>query len=395
VTLRKTAAALAVAGLIVGLIGSGIGASFVSTLTATENIEVGGFACRIIEPSDGTIAGDAKSVTYNAPTITSSAAGNAPFHFTVENNGDIDQLLTVSKTSQTGNLSPKFSDMPASPSPVTLPAGGSVEITTGIQWTELDNDDLGRFGSMVWTINCGEASVGFDNAPNVLPGNLPSYGPEAYSFDEWGGQVALAGTARDLSAATVTLSSWACESGAWHTNDCATTPGATFNVPITFNVYNVGPSNAVGSLITSKTQTFAVPFRPSADAVNCTGPDAGKWFNGTTCFNGKAVNVTFSFAGETLPDNVIFGITFNTSNYGYAPLGAGTHPTDSLNIATYPGNGVSTPAEVGSWVPDDVSAYVANGAANTPFAGPVATMPTGGSDNFIGYMPAVQIFTAP
>jgi len=392
VTLRKTAAALAVAGLIVGLIGSGIGASFVSTLTATENIEVGGFACQIIDPSDGTIAGDAKSVTYSAPTITSSAAGSAPFSFTVENNGDIPQLLTVAKTNQSGNLGGKFSDIPASPSPVSLAPGGSVEISTGIQWTELDNDDLGRAGSMTWTIDCGEASVGFDNAPNVLPGNLPSYGPEAYSFDEWGGQVALAGTARDLSAATVTLSSWACESGAWNTNDCSTTPGATFDVPITFTVYNVGPSNAVGTEITHKTQTFAVPFRPSVDTVNCTG---GRWFDGTSCFNGKAVNVTFNFANETLPDNVIFGITFNTSDFGYAPLGPGNHPTDSLNIASYPGTGVSTPAEVGSWVPDDVSAYVANGAANTAFAGPVTTMPTGGSDDFVGSMPAVQIFTAP
>ncbi len=391
-TPRKTAAALAVAGLIVGLIGSGIGASFVSTLTATENIEVGGFACRIIEPSDGTIAGDAKSVTYNAPTITSSAAGNAPFSFTVENNGDIDQLLTVAKTSQTGNLSPKFSDMPASPSPVTLPAGGSVEITTGIQWTELDNDDLGRFGSMVWTINCGEGGTGFDNAPDVLPSNLGSYGPEAYAFDEWGGQVALAGTARDLSAATVTLSSWACESGGWSTHDCVTTPGATFNVPITFNVYSVGPSNSVGPQIASKTQNFDIPFRPSSDTVNC---DNESWYDGTSCFHGKAVNVTFNFAGETLPDNVIFGITFNTSNFGYAPLGGSNNPTDSLNIATYPANGVSTPAEVGSWVPNDVSTYLANGSANTPFAGPVTNMPTGPSDDFVGYMPAVQIFTAP
>ena len=394
-TLRKTAAALAVAGLIVGLIGSGIGASFVSQLTATENIAVGGFACRIIEPSDGTIAGDAKSVTYTAPTINSSAPGSAPFSFTVENNGDIAQLLTVAKTNQSGNLSGKFSDMPASPSPVSVPAGGSVQITTGIQWTELDNDDLGRFGSMVWTISCNEGGSGFDNAPDELPSNLASYGPEAYSFDEWGGQVMLAGTDRDLSAATVTLSSWACESGAWNTNDCATTPGATYNVPITFKVYNVGPSNAVGSLITSKTQTFAVPFRPSADAVNCSGGNAGKWFDGTACFNGKAMNVTFNFAGETLPDKVIFGITFNTSNFGYAPLGAGNHPTDSLNIATYPGNGVSTPAEVGSWVPDDVSAYVANGAANTPFAGPVTNMPTGPGDDFVGFMPSVQIFTTP
>lgn len=388
-TLRKTAAALVVAGLIVGLLGSGIGASFIDSLTATENIEVGSFSCRIINPSDGTIAGDLKSVSYDAPDINSSAAGSAPFSFTVQNNGSIDQLLTVSKTGQTGNLTSKFTDMPASPSPVSLPAGGTVVITTGIQWTELDNTDLGRFGSMVWTINCGEGGTAFGNVPDTVPSNLPSYGPEAYGFNEWGAQLALAGTARNLTAATVTMSSWACESGAWNTNDCATTPGATFDVPITFNVYAVGAANSVGSLITSKTQTFAIPYRPSVDSVNCTG---GRWYDGSGCFNGKAVNITFDFAGEALPDNVIFGITFDTTNFGYSPLGSGPNPTDSLNIATYPGTGVTTPATAGSWVPDDKSTYLSAGNPAGPFTGPVTNMPTGPGDNFEGYMPAVAIF---
>ena len=129
-TLRRTAGLLAVSGLIIGLLGSGVGASFFASLTATENINVGTFSCRIINPSDGTIAGDLKSVSYNAPTINSSAASNAPFSFTVQNNGSIDQVLTVSKTGQTGNLTAKFSDMPASPSPVVLPAGGTQVITT-------------------------------------------------------------------------------------------------------------------------------------------------------------------------------------------------------------------------------------------------------------------------
>ena len=71
--LRKTAGLLAAAGLVVGLLGSGVGASFFDQDTGTENISVGTFACKIVEPSDGTISGDQKSVTYNAPQITSAS----------------------------------------------------------------------------------------------------------------------------------------------------------------------------------------------------------------------------------------------------------------------------------------------------------------------------------
>ena len=44
-------------------------------------------------------------------------------------------------------------------------------------------------------------------------------------------------------------------------------------------------------MIGSVTQTFAIPYRPSADFINCTG---GRWFDGSGCFNGKAVNLTFN-----------------------------------------------------------------------------------------------------
>jgi hypothetical protein len=190
------------------------------------------------------------------------------------------------------------------------------------------------------------------------------------------------------------MSSFACQTGGWNTSDCVTTPGATFSVPITFNVYTVAPGNAVGSLIATKTQTFNIPYRPSADATNCTGGNAGKWYDGAACFNGKAGNITFTFAGEALPNSAIFGITFDTSNYGYSPLVSSGNPTDSLNVATYPGTGILTAPSVGTWLPDGQSTYLSTGPANGPsgpFAGPVTQMPTGPSDNFDGYMPAVRI----
>ena len=281
-SLRKLAGLLAALGLVAGMLGSGLGAQFLDSVTGTENISVGTFSCRIITPSDGVIAVDQKSVTYTAPTIGSSLPGNAPFSFTVQNNGSIGQVLTVAMTGQSGNLGGHFSAMPATPSPVIVAAGGSQLITTGIQWTALTNDDLGRSGSMTWTVSCGEntPTAIFDNTPAVVPSNLASYGPEAYAFNEWGPGGTFDGTARKLATSTVTMSSWACESGAWYTNDCLTTPGATYSVPIRFNVYDVGPGNTVGSLVATKLQSFNIPFRPSADATNCTGGDIGKWFDG-------------------------------------------------------------------------------------------------------------------
>jgi hypothetical protein len=184
------------------------------------------------------------------------------------------------------------------------------------------------------------SSTIYSSVPNPLPGNLPSEGAEAYAFNEFGDQIAFSGTARVLDNVVLTLSSWGCQSGHWYSGDCSTTPGATFSEPITFNIYGVNLDNSPGSLIASTTQTFVIPYRPSADGVHCTG---GRWYDGTTCFNGLATNVTFDFSslGVTLPDKVIYGIAYNTTHYGYSPIGesaacyasAGGCGYDSLNIA--------------------------------------------------------------
>ena len=70
--------------------------------------------------------------------------------------------------------------------------------------------EAGQTVTATWTINCNEAgassSVIFNNtAPPVVAGNYASFGPEAYAFNEWGGGVTFAGTARKLQTATVTL----------------------------------------------------------------------------------------------------------------------------------------------------------------------------------------------
>jgi hypothetical protein len=163
----------------------------------------------------------------------------------------------------------------------------------------------------------------YKDIPAPLPGNVASLGYEATSAAEFGDRIAFAGSARLALSATVTMSSWGCQSGSWFANNCLTTPGATFSHPITLNIYSVGVGNQVGALLGSVTQTFAIPFRPSAD-IHCTG---GRWYDAGSgsCFNGKATNITFNLSSLslTLPNQVIFGVAYNTSHYGAAPIGEG------------------------------------------------------------------------
>jgi hypothetical protein len=297
---------------------------------------------------------------------------------------------------------PPFSIIGMPFDPVPLAPGETHLYNTGVRWETLDNSNLGQQGDVTWTVNCGEAAAAggtaiFDNTDHAAPLTNPaSYGPQAYSYNEWGGGVTFAGTARNLSTATVTLSSWACQTGDWTLGAaCVTTAGATYSVPITFALYNVS-GGVVGSEITHMTQTFTIPYRPSGgDATNCRS-DATAYFDGTSCVHGKPINITFSFpSGTTLPSTAVFGISFATTSDGLpgAPaLGAGTNPTDALNIGTFPGTDFATQAEIGTWLPDDVSTYVVPRSGTTMVGlSPVTHMPTASGDTFVSYMPAVQI----
>ena len=152
---------------------------------------------------------------------------------------------------------------------------------------------------------------------------------------EFGDLVQLAPGPRELSNVSVVLSSQACETGATGAPACTTTPGATFTHELTMKLYNaIDPlgTPTVGSVIATLTQTFTIPFRPSADPVNCTGANAGRWFDGTACVTGVAVIVDFPFpAGTTLPDTVIWAISYDTGISGYAPI-ATPGPYDALNV---------------------------------------------------------------
>ena len=44
----------------------------------------------------------------------------------------------------------------------------------------------------------------------------------------------------------------------------------------------------------------------------------------SSCFIGEAVNITFNFGHVVVPTNVIYGIAYNTTHYGFHPIGEST-----------------------------------------------------------------------
>jgi len=194
----------------------------------------------------------------------------------------------------------------------------------------------------------------------------------------------------------VTLSSWGCQTGNWFSNNCVSTPGAKFTIPITLNIYNAG-SPLPGSLITTRTQTFSIPYRPSADPVHCTGGDAGKWFDAVSgiCYNGLAKNITFFFNLPVLPNSVVYGIAYNTTHYGPSPIGesaacfaaSGGCPYDSLNIALAPVVNVGSKP-----FPSTVyqnTAFASNYCDGTPVPG-MFQLDSPTSACWAGFIPAVE-----
>ena len=167
-------------------------------------------------------------------------------------------------------------------------------------------------------------------------------------------------------------------------------PGAdTFTIPggITANIYD--PAVSLTVPIATSTINPNIPFRPSADPINCPladapqGPndDGMRWFDTVsgTCKYSLSVPLTFTFAGETLPDTVVWTVQFNTSHAGYAPIVStlGSQPCNStdegcgydhLNVGyrDYPGAPyVGTDADEDVW-------YQSNG--NSDFSAPLVAL---------------------
>ena len=226
------------------------------------------------------------------------------------------------------------------------------------------------------------ASIIYDSIPSPLPPNVPSLGYQATQTSEFGDLIQFDGTSRTLKRVTLVMSDWALAS------DYPTFPGSsgpTWNHPLTLNLYNVdnsGANPAPGTLIVTRTQTFAIPWRPPADAT-CPGGTAWRASDGN-CYNGLAFTVVFDFAGTLLPNQIIYGVAFNTQTWGYSPIGTpGPYVSLNFGLADQPPSVGSNPfPDTAYWNTQTAANYADGGAGGvgifrrdtawTPFSGAVS-----------------------
>lgn len=214
----------------------------------------------------------------------------------------------------------------------------------------------------------------YSTLPSSIAPNVPSVGFEATSTSELGALIsASTGSGpHHLTDATVLMSDWAKQSD-WVGVGTTVDGVAGYYVPLTLNLYQVAALDAVGSLIASVTTTAFAPFRPEKSA-SCSD-DA--WLSGGTCYHGIAFTVTFDLTGITVPGEFIYGLAYDTTNYGKHPTGV-AGPYDSLNFgvtAAAPSAGTS-PLPDSEYISSTWSAEYADGAAgglgtfrNTGFSG--------------------------
>jgi hypothetical protein len=176
----------------------------------------------------------------------------------------------------------------------------------------------------------------YSNIPDPLPANLPSLGYEATGTAEFGGLIQFAGgsSTNVLTSATVGMSNWSYESEWTSAINGTTVTDNGFYIPLTLNLYAVGPSNSVGALIDTATVDAFIPWRPAPSASCIGNPNNvnNAWSSGGSCYNGSLSPVKFDLTGVTVPGQIIFGLAFNTSDYGAKPTGV-LGPYDSLNFA--------------------------------------------------------------
>ena len=146
----------------------------------------------------------------------------------------------------------------------------------------------------------GQSAVIFDSAAKTGPkSNLPSYGPEAYSFAQIGGEATFAGSKRKLTNAIVTLSSWACVDGTWRAVG-VTPAGAKYSLPITLNIYDTTDPSAP-DVQDADVRRVVPPVRQSGQVR---GPDKVVLDDREDVLQRLAQDVTFTFDGTTtLPDD--------------------------------------------------------------------------------------------
>ena len=286
------------------------------------------------------------TVTPTGPSISNGATVPLTATGTFSDGSTKDLTTQVSWTSSSDTIA--HVDNTLTPGLVTGTGAGGATITA-----TLSGVSGATTVTVVLTCNVGDTTTAYNAIPfgavNCAPINNEAF--QAQQVSEFGNAVTLAtGTGRTLVSLNVLFASYGCGvSGFWNTGDCITDPASpTFTWPITANIYANACSGTstpcLGPLLATVTQTQTIPFRLSADP---TCPDPTRFHNplNTISPGGCQTNirVVLTFTGftlspgvTTLPNDVIWTVAFNTSNFGVMPMPCGnSNPGcgyDSLNV---------------------------------------------------------------
>lgn len=170
----------------------------------------------------------------------------------------------------------------------------------------------------------------FNTTVIPLPPSATSLGYHSTGTSEFGDLVRLSGAAHYIDCVTLTLASWAIRS------DYPGSQPYGFTHPITLRIYAVDRATGVpkpGEVLASVTRSFLIPWRPEPEAGNTSPLRPWRSADGGL-YAGLAFNATFDLGSlaRSLPDEVIFGISFNTQNAGSEPLRV-PGPYNALHLA--------------------------------------------------------------
>jgi hypothetical protein len=173
--LGATVGILGMGGVALGLLGTGVGANFVQSLTGNATISVGHLGCEILPSSGVTVNGD--SATVSLPQINSSAPSSSTLPVTVADNGTTNTYINwVVSTSghifDTGVFSPVMQSENAVLSPNT-----SHTYNLGFQWGELSNADENQSGTVTYTVNCTDNPFPSALSPMGQDGGTAAWNP--------------------------------------------------------------------------------------------------------------------------------------------------------------------------------------------------------------------------
>lgn len=169
-TIKKAAAVIAAAGLSLGLVGLGVGASYSDSATVSQGVSVGAgsFGCQLSSTDPNmVISNGGHTATLNWPDINNSAAGSDYSNITVKNTGSI-ALVTHWTEATSGTIA----FQPAGRMGYTVGGGANLLSTdiglaagtshsydnVGFQWAQLTNADEGQSASVAYTVACAEGS---------------------------------------------------------------------------------------------------------------------------------------------------------------------------------------------------------------------------------------------